>query len=193
MLNIVWLTLILLSIVLSFFTGTTQAVVAAAIHSAESAVTIAIGLIGIMALWLGLMKIAESSGLIKKFSKLFSPVFRFLFPDVPANHPALDAMSLNMSANLLGLGNAATPFGLRAMKELETLNPTPGTATDAMCMFLAINTSSLQLIPATVIGILAAGGATHPTTVIVPTILATACGLTAAVTTAKWCARGRKI
>ena len=189
MLNIIWLGLMLGAIVISLFNGTSSAVVLAVTDSAKSAVVIAIGLIGIMALWLGLMKIAEESGMIKWISRLISPLLRFLFPDVPKNHPALDAITLNMSANFLGLANAATPFGLRAMKELETLNPQPGTATDAMCMFLAINTSSIQLIPASVIAILAAANDPTPTRIIIPTLLATCCAATSAVIAAKLAAR----
>ena len=189
MLNIIWLGLVIGSIVISLFNGTTSAVVLAVTDSAKSAVMIAIGLIGIMALWLGLMKIAEDSGLINFLSRLIAPLLRFLFPQVPKGHPALDAITLNISANFLGLANAATPFGLRAMKELETLNPHPGTATDAMCMFLAINTSSIQLIPASVIAILAAANDPSPTRIIIPTLLATCCAAFSAVMAAKCAAK----
>lgn len=189
MLNIIWVALMLGSIVLSIFNGTTGAVVAAVTDSAKTAVEIAIGLVGIMALWLGLMKIAEEAGMIRVISRVLSPLLRFLFPDVPKDHPALDAITLNMSANFLGLANAATPFGLRAMKELETLNPEPGTATDAMCMFLAINTSSIQFIPATVIAILASAHDPNPTRIILPTLLASTCAAITGVFSAKIAAR----
>jgi spore maturation protein A len=143
------------------------------IHYAKVAVELAIGLIGIMALWLGLMKIAEEAGLIGRLAKALKGVTRRLFPDVPPDHPAMGAMIMNISANLLGLGNAATPLGLKAMEELNKLNRKPGVATDAMCTFLVINTSNVQLIPATVIAIRAAAGSANPTEILGPVILAT--------------------
>lgn len=144
------------------------------IRYAKIAVELAIGLIGIMALWLGLMKIAEQAGMVAALSRLLRPVTTRLFPDVPAEHPAMGAMLMNISANMLGLANAATPLGLKAMEELNRLNRKLGTATDAMCTFLVINTSSVQLIPATVIAIRAAAGSTNPTEIIGPVIFATA-------------------
>lgn len=140
---------------------------------AKTAVTLAIGLIGIMALWLGIMRIAEQSGLIAKIAAGLRPVMTRLFPDVPADHPAMGAMIMNISANILGLANAATPLGLKAMEELNKLSKNLGTATDAMCTFLVINTSNVQLIPATVIAIRAAAGSTNPTEIIGPVIVAT--------------------
>ena len=121
--------------------------------------TLALPLAGIMALWLGVMRLAEKSGLVNVFAGALRPIMRWLFPDVPAKHPAMGSMVMNMAANMLGLANAATPLGLRAMQHLETLNPRPGVATNAMCTFLAINTSSIQLIPATTVAILSAAGA----------------------------------
>ena len=139
---------------------------------ARVSVEIAIGLIGIMALWLGTMKIAEESGLIRIIAKLLRPITIRLFPDVPADHPAIGSIVLNMSANMLGLGNAATPLGLKAMEELQELNEKKDTATNAMVMFLAINTSSVQLIlPATVVALM---GATA-SEIFITTILATRC------------------
>ena len=140
---------------------------------AKTAVELAIGLIGIMALWLGVMKIAEASGLIKKIAISLKPLTTRLFPDVPADHPAMGAMIMNISANILGLANAATPLGLKAMEELNKLNRKFGTATDAMCTFLVINTSNVQLIPATVIAIRAAAGSANPTEILGPVIVAT--------------------
>jgi spore maturation protein A len=140
---------------------------------AKVAVELAIGLIGIMSLWLGLMKIAEQAGMVALLSRYLRPVTTRLFPDVPADHPAMGAMLMNISANMLGLANAATPLGLKAMEELNKLNKKVGTATDAMCTFLVINTSSVQLIPATVIAIRAASGSTNPTEIIGPVIFAT--------------------
>ena len=140
---------------------------------AETAVTLALGLIGIMALWLGVMKIAEAAGLVAMLARLVRPIMVRIFPDVPADHPAMGAMVMNMTANFLGLSNAATPLGLKAMEELNKLNPNAGTATNAMCMFLTINTTALTLIPATVIAIRLTLGSTDPSEIIAPTFLAT--------------------
>ena len=152
---------------------------------ASIAVTIALGLIGIMTLWLGVMKVAEEAGLVQTLAGGLRPIMVRLFPDVPGNHPAMGAMILNISANMLGLANAATPFGLKAMDELNKLSKKAGTATDAMCTFLVINTSSVQLIPATVIAIRASAGSINPTEIIVPMILTTATATIAGVTAVK--------
>ena len=149
--------------------------------SAKAAVSLAIGLIGIMALWLGLMKIAEESGLVKIFARAVRPVMVRLFPEVPADHPAMGAMVMNIAANMLGLGNAATPLGLKAMQELQTLNKVKDTATNAMATFMALNTSSVTFIPATVIGIRAAANASNPAEIIGPVILATGVSTTVAI------------
>jgi spore maturation protein A len=156
---------------------------------AQIAVELAIGLIGIMALWLGLMKIAEQSGLVSALARSLKSVMTRLFPDVPPDHPAMGAMIMNIAANMLGLGNAATPLGLKAMEELNRLNNRTGTATDAMCTFLVINTSSVQLIPATVIAIRAASGSTNPTEIIGPVILATTINTVVGIITVKLLAR----
>jgi spore maturation protein A len=159
------------------------------LHYAKVAVELAIGLIGVLALWLGLMKIAEQSGLIAALSRVLKPLMIRLFPDVPPEHPAMGAMIMNISANLLGLGNAATPLGLKAMEELNKLNSRTGTATDAMCTFLVINTSNVQLIPATVIAVRAAAGSADPTEIIGAVILATTVNTVVGVLTVKWLAR----
>jgi len=159
------------------------------IKYAKTAVELAIGLIGIMALWLGIMKIAEQAGLIAGLAKLLKPVTTRIFPDVPADHPAMGSMIMNISANMLGLSNAATPFGLKAMEELNKLNKKLGTATDAMCTFLIINTSNVQLIPATVIAIRAASGSANPAEILGPVLLATFITLVLGVTIAKLLAR----
>ena len=159
------------------------------IKYAKTAVELALGLIGIMALWLGIMKIAEQSGLVAALGRLLKPVTTRIFPDVPADHPAMGAMIMNISANMLGLSNAATPFGLKAMEELNKLNRTPGVATDAMCTFLVINTGNLQLIPATVIAIRAAAGSSNPTEILGPVIVATFITLVIGVTTVKMLAK----
>lgn len=156
-----------------------------AIDYAGKAVNIAIGLIGIMALWLGIMKIAEQAGLITIIAKSVRPITKFLFPDVPHDHPAMGSMIMNISANMLGLGNAATPFGLKAMEELEQLNPEKGTATNAMCTFLAVNTAGLTLIPATAIAVRAAAGSSDPTIIIGTSIFAASCATIVGVLSAK--------
>lgn len=185
MINIIWVALIIIGFIVGALTGNLDAVTNAAIGGAKSAVELAIGLIGVMALWLGIMKIAEDSGLIKAISKSMKPIMVFLFPDVPQDHPAMGAMIMNISANILGLGNAATPFGLKAMEELQKLNSNKDTATNAMVTFLAINTSSVTLIPASTIAILSAAGATNPTEIIGPTIIATTMSTIAAIIAAK--------
>ena len=156
-----------------------------ALDYAGIAVNIAFGLIGIMALWLGVMKVAEEAGLIKIIANAVRPVTKFLFPDVPSDHPAMGSMIMNISANMLGLGNAATPFGLKAMEELDTLNPQKGTATNAMCTFLAVNTAGLTLIPATAIAIRAASGSSDPAIIIGTSIFGAMCATTVGITAAK--------
>ena len=185
MLNYIWLALVLLAVAIGGATGHLKEVTDGAFDGAKTAVTIALGLIGIMALWLGVMRLAERAGLIQKLARGLRPVMRRLFPGVPHDHPAMGSMLMNMAANMLGLGNAATPLGLRAMGDLETLNPHPGTATNAMCTFLAINTSSVQLIPTTAIAILVAAGSTNPTAIVGTALLATLCAATVAVTSVK--------
>jgi spore maturation protein SpmA len=186
MLNYLWLGLILCGVVLGVLTGRTEAVTAATFDAAKaSLMSIALPLGAVMALWLGIMRLAEKSGAVERLSGLLRPLLTRLFPDVPADHPAMGAMVMNIAANMLGLGNAATPLGLRAMQGLESLNPRPGTATNAMCTFLAINTSSVQLIPATAVGILAAAGATHPTSIIGTALVATTCSFMTGIISVK--------
>ena len=178
MLNYIWFGMMLISVVVGTVTGNIDAVTEAAISMAKTAVEIAIGLIGIMALWLGTMKIAEESGLIRIIARALRPITIRLFPDVPEDHPAIGSIVLNMAANILGLGNAATPLGLKAMEELQELNPNKDTATNAMCTFLAINTSSVQLIlPATVVALM--GAASNQ--IFITTILATGLSTIAAI------------
>ncbi|MBP1608119.1 MAG: nucleoside recognition protein [Acidobacteria bacterium] len=184
MLNYIWLTLVIVAVVLGGINGKIEAVTKAAIDSAGNSVTIAIGLIGVMALWLGIMRIAEESGLLTIFARFIAPLTKRLFPDIPADHPAMGSMLMNIAANMLGLSNAATPLGLKAMKDLDQLNKSPGRATNAMCTFLTINTAGLQLIPATMIGIMASAGSKDPTAIIgttlASTMIAAICGVTAA-------------
>jgi spore maturation protein SpmA len=155
------------------------------VDTAGSAVTLAIGLVGVMALFLGLMKVAEAGGLLTIIAKTIRPVMVRLFPDVPADHPAMGAMILNMSANALGLGNAATPFGIRAMQELDKLNAHKGTATNAMALFLAINTSSVTLLPTGVIALRASAGSADPAGILPTTLFATVCSTTVAIIAVK--------
>jgi spore maturation protein SpmA len=184
-LNYIWLALVLFAVVLGGWNGHLKEVTEGAFDGAKTAVTIALGLIGIMALWLGLMRLAERSGLVQKLARGLRPVMSRLFPGVPNDHPAMGSILMNMAANMLGLGNAATPLGLRAMSDLEALNPHPGTATNAMCTFLALNTSSVQLIPTTAIAILVAAGSTNPTAIVGTSLLATLCAATVAIVSVK--------
>ena len=172
-----------IAVIVGILTGNIDAVTQAAIDMAKTAVEIAIGLIGIMALWLGTMKIAEESGLIRIIARVIRPITIRLFPDVPEDHPAIGSIILNMAANLLGLGNAATPLGLKAMEELQELNPEKDTATNAMCTFLAINTSSVQLIlPATVVALMGAAA----NQIFITTILATGLSTITAIITVRF-------
>lgn len=176
MLNAIWLGLILVAVALGAVTGQLPEVTKKAFEGCKTAVIdLALPLAGVMALWLGIMRLAEKSGAVQIVARLLRPVLVRIFPDVPPQHPAMGSMVMNMAANMLGLANAATPLGLRAMRDLETLNPRPGTATNAMCTFLALNTSSVQLIPATAVAILAAQGSVQPTAIIGTALFATAC------------------
>lgn len=163
----------------------TKGVTKALFDYAEIAVNIALGLIGIMALWLGIMKIAESAGLINLIAKSVKPITKIIFPEVPSDHPAIGAMMMNISANMLGLGNAATPFGIKAMEELDKLNPEKGTATNAMCTFLAINTAGLTLIPATAIAIRASAGSSNPAIIIGTSFFGALCATITGIVAAK--------
>lgn len=152
-----------------------KAVTKAALDFADTAVTISLGLIGVMALWLGIMKVGEAAGLLELLTRMMTPVTRRLFPDVPPNHPAVGAMIMNIAANMFGLNNAATPMGLKAMEELNKLNPKVGTATNAMCTFLVVNTAGLTLIPATAIAIRAGLGSADPGIIIGTSIFGAGC------------------
>jgi len=170
MMNYVWLALVVIAVITAAFTGNIENITKAVFDGAQASVTIAFGLIGIMSLWLGIMKIAEKAGLIQLLAKAVKPVSKFLFPEVPSDHPAIGAIMLNISANWLGLGNAATPFGIKAMEELQSLNPQKATATNSMIMFLGLNTASITLVPMTIIGVRASLHSTNPVEVIGPTI-----------------------
>lgn len=182
MVNIIWVSMILIGIIVAAINGNIDAVTTAALKGAQTAVDFALGLIAIMAFWLGIMKVAEEAGMIRLLSRLMKPLTAFLFPSVPRDHPAMGAIIMNISANVLGLGNAATPMGLIAMKELQKLNRSdPKTASDAMCTFLALNTSCITIIPATIIGIRIKAGSVNPTEIVGTTIFATAWAMLVAV------------
>lgn len=185
MINIIWMLLIVIAVITAAVSGTMQDVTKGAIDGANSSVEIALGLIGIMALWLGVMKVAEEAGIVQMIARMVKPVMTRIFPDIPPDHPAMGAMLMNMAANALGLANAATPLGLKAMKELQSLNDVKDRASDAMVTFLAINTSDVTIIPITVIGIRTAAGSASPTEIIGTTIIATTCSTIAAIIAAK--------
>jgi len=175
MLNYIWFGMIVVGFVVGIMNGRIDEVTKAVIESSGKAIEISIGLLGVMCLWTGLMGIAEKSGLVELITKLARPILRFLFPQIPAKHPAIGAIVMNLVANFFGLGNAATPLGLKAMNELQKLNPRKDTATDAMSTFLVMNTSAIQLIPATVISIRAALGSANPTEIVGTVWVATVC------------------
>ena len=186
--SVIWVLLLVASVVVAAATGRMAALPGAIAESAGRAVSLSLGLVGILALWMGLMKVAEEAGLVRALGKLARPVLRRLFPSVPAESPAMGAMTMNIAANMLGLGNAATPFGIKAMEELERVNPDPGTATDAQALFCALNTASIQLIPASVIALRAASGARQPADILGATLLASTCATIAAIASA-WALR----
>ncbi len=166
MLNYIWLLLIAVAVIVAGFTHNMELLTDTVLSSAKSSVGIAFDLIGIMTLWLGMMKIAEEAGFIRFLARLVRPIAKFLFPDVPQDHPAIGAVTLNLSANWLGLGNAATPFGIKAMEELQTLNPDKDTATNAQIMLLGLNTASITLIPMTMIGVRVGLNSVNPVDII---------------------------
>ncbi len=184
MLNGLIVVVALASILLAAFTGQMQALTDSILTSAGGAVDLAIGLVGVMAFFLGLMKVGEDAGLQRHLARIVGPVLQRLFPSVPAGSPAMSAIILNVSANMLGLGNAATPFGIKAMQELDKLNSTPGTATNAMVMLLALNTSGLAILPSGVVGLRASVGSSDAMGIWVPTWFASGCATVVAVTAA---------
>ena len=183
--NIIWLSIIMISIASAAWLGKMGDLSLALFEESKVAVKLAIGLIGAMAFWLGMMKILEEAGALKLIAKIVAPVMSKLFPEIPKNHPAIGAIVMNMSANMLGMGNAATPFGINAMQELDKLNGTKGRATNAMCLFLAINTSSVTLLPLGAITIRASAGAKDPASILIPSLLATLVSTTVAIIMSK--------
>jgi spore maturation protein A len=184
-LNYIWAFLILVGVLFAAVNGKMAESTEAVIDAAKGAVELAIGLIGIMAFWLGLMRLAEKAGLVRFLAKALRPVLKPLFPDIPRDDPALGNIVANLAANMLGLGNSATALGLKAMIELDRLNPNKKTASNAMCTFLAINTSSVTIIPATVIAIRAAAGSANPAEIIGTVILATGISTVVAIIAVK--------
>ncbi len=191
--NYLWAFMILAGVIYAAFTGTLPDITTAALDSAKEAVTLCITMTGVMAFWVGLMKIAENGGIIKGLSDKLNPVLKFIFPDLPANHPAKQYIATNMIANFFGLGWAATPAGLKAMQELQNLNiaecrekgeskfRSKDLATKEMCNFLIVNISSLQLIPVNIIAYRSQYGSVKPTDIVGPSILATTCSTLAAI------------
>jgi spore maturation protein SpmA len=181
-LNGIWLALVLGAVVHAGLTGRMQAVTDQIFASAKDAVTLVINLVGIMVFMLGVMRVARDGGLLRWIARRIAPLMRRLFPEVPADHPAMSAMIMNFAANIFGLGNAATPFGLKAMVELDRLNPIRGVATNSMLLFLCINATAITLMPPTgTIGVRAAAGSADPFAVWIPTLVATLCSTLAAV------------
>lgn len=183
--NFIWFFIIFISIVVGAITGRLNDVVNSILTGAQTSIQIVISIMGIMAFWLGIMKIAEKSGIVEFISKLLKPVAKWLFPEIPENNKAIGDVAMNFSANALGLANAATPIGIKAMEEMQKLNIDKNSASNPMCTFLAMNTAGFQLVPATAIAILAANGAKNPTEIIIPTVIVTSITFILAVTLAK--------
>ncbi len=181
----IWVFLIVVSIIVAIINGRIQEVTQAIIDNAKLGVEISISLIGIMAFWLGIVKLAEKSGIIKFIAKLVEPITNWLFPEIPKGHSALGNIAMNISANALGVTNAATPIGIKAMQEMQTLNKQKDTATNSMATFLAINTAGFQIVPASVIAILVATGSKNPSEIVGPTILITLFGTIIAIIAVK--------
>lgn len=186
MVNWIWLFFIVVGFVVAAANGRIDAVTEAAFEGAKTGVTVCFGLISVLVFWLGMMRIAEDAGLLQKMSRVLSPLVRFLFPSVPKDHPAFGYILSNMSANVLGLGNAATPAGIKAMQALQTLNPDKERATAAMCTLLAINTASITLIPTTIIAIRMSFDSADPTNIVGTTLVATALSLGVAIALDKY-------
>lgn len=181
MINLIWLVMILSGIAMAALQGKPEVITQTAFQASQAAVKYSLELVGIMSFWLGMMKIAQEAGMVKALAGLLKPLSKVLFPSVPASHPAMGAILMNLSANILGLGNAATPFGLKAMEELQALNADKMTASEAMCTFLALNTACITLMPTMIIGIRLAAGSANPTEIVGTTLFATAVGMSVAI------------
>jgi len=189
MLNYIWVGLLLIGFIIGIINGRIDQVTKAAIDSAQSAVTVCIGLLGVMCLWTGLMKVAEKSGLVTSIGRLVRPILVFLFPEIPKDHPATGAIVMNLVANFLGLGNAATPLGIKAMNELQSINKDKKTSTDSMCMFLVLNTAAIQLVPANIIALRTSAGSEKPAEIIICIWIASICATIMGIIAAKLLAR----
>ncbi len=179
--SLIFAFLIISGLLTAAFTGKISAVNETTLLAAKSAVEVLFGLLGAFTLWLGVAKVAEKSGLLLSFTRILAPFIRPLFPSIPRGHPALGAILINFTANIFGFGSAATPFGLKAMEELQKLNPKPEIASEAMCTFLAINTSSLTIIPTTIIALRISAGSANPMEIIGTTLFATTISTTTAL------------
>lgn len=186
MVNWIWLFFLVAGFIVAAIQGNIDSVTQAVFDGAKTGVTVSFGLISIMVFWLGIMRIAEDAGLVKKLARLLRPIVKLLFPSVPPDHPAMGYIMSNMSANILGLGNAATPMGIKAMQELQKLNPQKEQATAAMCTLLAINTASITLIPTTIIAYRLSMGSVNAAEIVGTTLIATAIATAAAVILDKW-------
>ncbi|WP_281886818.1 nucleoside recognition domain-containing protein [Paenibacillus sp. YYML68] len=186
MVNIIWLFFIVAGFIVAAFQGRIDLVTEAVFEGAKSGVTVCFGLISIMVFWLGMMRIAEDSGLLRMMARLLGPVVRALFPGIPKDHPALGYIMSNMSANIFGLGNAATPMGIKAMQELQKLNPNKEVASPAMCTLLALNTASITLIPTTLIAIRMSYNSANPAEIVGTTLMATIVSTAAAIIVDRW-------
>lgn len=186
MINIIWLLMIVTGFAFAAVKGNIEVVTQAAFDGAATGVTVCLGLISVLVFWMGMMKMAEDAGLLSRIAKLLGPVVAFLFPDVPRNHPAMGYILSNMSANLLGLGNAATPMGIKAMQELQELNPDKQTASPAMCTLLALNTASITIIPTTLIAIRLNYHSANATEIVGTTLMATVIATLAALGADRW-------
>ncbi len=186
MLNIIWLLLLATGIMVAAINGNVEVVTEAALGSARGAVELCFNLVGVMALWLGIMKIAEQAGMVQSLARMLRPLMTRLFPSVPPEHPAMGAIILNLAANMLGLGNAATPFGMKAMQELQALNNDSDQSSEAMCTFLALNTSCITLIPATIIGVRLSYNSAQPAEIVGPCIFATGIAMGLAISLDYW-------
>ena len=179
--NYIWFLIILISIISAAVTGKIDALVQSVMSGAQKSIEVAIYLAGIMAFWLGIMKIAEKSGLVAAIARLLTPVAKILFPDIPDGNPAVGDIAMNFTANAFGLSNAATPIGIEAMKKLQQLNKDKNSASNDMCTLLAMNTAGWQLVPTTVIAVLAASGSKNPTEIVFPTLIVTTIAFLSAI------------
>ena len=183
--NALWFSLLAVAFAFAVAGGKVADFTAGTFRAAQTAFEVALSLVGVMVFWLGLMKIAERSGLVNLLARAVHPLLKLLFPKVPRDHPALSAIALNIAANALGLDNAATPLGIKAMEELDTLNPKKGVLSDEQALLVSVNTASMTLIPAGIINLRMAAGSRDPTSIVVPTLLATAASFTAAIVVSK--------